>query len=304
MNVGEQKILRQLINKISEEQQNSHTLLDCTQFCSETGIQGHNTGNTNDPRLQFPGVSSTGSHQINCSLATAVHNNNTGETDIHGSSQANDLHLQFSGVSSTGSSHQISCSLATSAHNNSNTDDEDSDGIYKLPVSYKERRREAHSQAEQKRRDAIKKGYEELTLLVPTCQVTDNVNASKFSKATILQKAYEYIQWLLLQNKKQQEEIDNLRKELEALKIMKENYEKIVIVHKKTAVNGAHQVPENIKFQVFQQLMDCLFNTFNASIMVDNFTSLSGSIFSWLEEHCKPQFLKEFAGQLLGQITN
>lgn len=40
-------------------------------------------------------------------------------------------------------------------------------------MSYKERRREAHTQAEQKRRDAIKKGYDSLQELVPTCQQTD-----------------------------------------------------------------------------------------------------------------------------------
>lgn len=40
-------------------------------------------------------------------------------------------------------------------------------------MSYKERRREAHTQAEQKRRDAIKKGYDTLQELVPTCQQTD-----------------------------------------------------------------------------------------------------------------------------------
>jgi MAX-like protein X len=40
-------------------------------------------------------------------------------------------------------------------------------------MSYKERRREAHTQAEQKRRDAIKKGYDHLQELVPTCQQSD-----------------------------------------------------------------------------------------------------------------------------------
>ena len=35
--------------------------------------------------------------------------------------------------------------------------------------TYRERRREAHTAAEQKRRDAIKKGYDTLQELVPTC---------------------------------------------------------------------------------------------------------------------------------------
>lgn len=52
-------------------------------------------------------------------------------------------------------------------------DDEDDGESKSSPMSYKERRREAHTQAEQKRRDAIKKGYDTLQELVPTCQQTD-----------------------------------------------------------------------------------------------------------------------------------
>lgn len=51
-------------------------------------------------------------------------------------------------------------------------DDEDMESRH-ASLSYKERRREAHTQAEQKRRDAIKKGYDNLQELVPTCQQTD-----------------------------------------------------------------------------------------------------------------------------------
>lgn len=71
-------------------------------------------------------------------------------------------------------------------------DDEDSEGK-ESPYSYKERRREAHTQAEQKRRDAIKKGYNTLQDLVPSCQQTDN-SGYKLSKATVLQKSIDYIQ--------------------------------------------------------------------------------------------------------------
>lgn len=53
-------------------------------------------------------------------------------------------------------------------------------------MSYKERRREAHTQAEQKRRDAIKKGYDTLQELVPTCQQTDVSGAKESQIATML----------------------------------------------------------------------------------------------------------------------
>lgn len=91
----------------------------------------------------------------------------------------------YSRCSSTGSIHTPSSSAP-------NSDDDDSDNK-NSPLSYKERRREAHTQAEQKRRDAIKKGYDTLQELVPTCQQTDN-SGYKLSKAIVLQKSIDYIQ--------------------------------------------------------------------------------------------------------------
>lgn len=63
-------------------------------------------------------------------------------------------------------------------------DDDDSGDNSKTTISYKERRREAHTQAEQKRRDAIKRGYDTLQDLVPTCQQND-ASGYKLSKATV-----------------------------------------------------------------------------------------------------------------------
>ena len=91
------------------------------------------------------------------------------------------------------------------------TDDDDSDS--KNSQSYKERRREAHTAAEQKRRDAIKKGYDSLQELVPQCQQTDQ-SGHKVSKAVVLQKSIDFIQHLANQKKKQESELSSLRKEV------------------------------------------------------------------------------------------
>jgi Helix-loop-helix DNA-binding domain len=48
--------------------------------------------------------------------------------------------------------------------------------------------------AEQKRRDAIKKGYDALQNLVPTCQQPDAASGYKLSKATVLHKSIDYMQ--------------------------------------------------------------------------------------------------------------
>lgn len=66
----------------------------------------------------------------------------------------------------------------------SDDDDDSDDNAKSKSLSYKERRREAHTQAEQKRRDAIKRGYDTLQDLVPTCQQNET-SGYKLSKATV-----------------------------------------------------------------------------------------------------------------------
>lgn len=210
--------------------------------------------------------------------------------------------FSFSRTSSTGSIPQGCASSASSAQN---TDDEDSDGTKTAQAyNYKDRRREAHTMAEQKRRDAIKKGYDELQNIVPTCQQVDTIGSQKLSKATVLQRSIDYIQFLIQQKKKQEDELDSLRKEVMALKIMKANYEHIVKTHQNTPVFGQNQVSDEVKFQVFQNIMDTLFESFNATISVANFAELSACVFNWLEEYCKPQSIREVILGILRQLNN
>ncbi|XP_020280318.1 max-like protein X isoform X2 [Pseudomyrmex gracilis] len=200
----------------------------------------------------------------------------------------------FSRCGSTGSVNTPS----SSAHN---TEDEDSDNKNST-ISYKERRREAHTQAEQKRRDAIKKGYDSLQDLVPSCQHTDS-SGYKISKATVLQKSIDYIQFLLQQKKKQEEERNALRKEVVALRIMQANYEQIVKAHQAQPGHAEMRISDEMKFQVFQAIMDRLFQTFS-NVSVANFAELSACVFSWLEEHCKPQTLREVVLSVLQQLNS
>lgn len=127
-------------------------------------------------------------------------------------------------------------------------EDEDSDNKNST-ISYKERRREAHTQAEQKRRDAIKKGYDSLQDLVPSCQHTDS-SGYKISKATVLQKSIDYIQFMLQQKKKQEIERKALRKEVVGLSIMLANYEQIVKAHQTQPGHAEMRISDEMKFQV------------------------------------------------------
>lgn len=67
------------------------------------------------------------------------------------------------------------------------------------------------------------------------------------------------------------------------------NYEQIVKAHQDNPNEGKDQVSDQVKFNVFQGIMDSLFQSFNASISVASFQELSACVFSWIEEHCKPQ---------------
>ncbi|EDO27547.1 predicted protein, partial [Nematostella vectensis] len=154
--------------------------------------------------------------------------------------------------------------------------------------SSKQNRRFAHSVAEQKRRDAIKKGYDDLQSIVPTCQHSTSAGSPKLSKAIILQRTIEYVSFMHHQRKKHEEELEKLRKEVLALKIMKQNYEQIARAHADQPMPG-QQVSEEAKFSVFKAILDNQFVTFDGTVVVNDFDSLSSGIFHWLEEYCKPQ---------------
>lgn len=67
------------------------------------------------------------------------------------------------------------------------------------------------------------------------------------------------------------------------------NYEHIVKAHQNHPQQGGDQVSDQVKFNVFQNIMDSLFQSFSTSVSVSSFQELSACVFSWLEEHCKPQ---------------
>lgn len=67
------------------------------------------------------------------------------------------------------------------------------------------------------------------------------------------------------------------------------NYEHIVKAHQNNPQQGEDQVSDQVKFSIFQSIMDSLFQSFSSSVSVNSFQELSACVFSWIEEHCKPQ---------------
>ncbi|GAU96177.1 hypothetical protein RvY_07662 [Ramazzottius varieornatus] len=184
-------------------------------------------------------------------------------------------------------------------------EDSDDDGLHsdsKSGLSFRERRREAHTQAEQKRRDAIKKGYQELEEELPSLQ--DTIGSQKPSKAVVMQRSIDYVHYLEEQKKKSVEELDALKKDFMGLQIMKQTYEKMATAMLQQPDQGLNPVSDDVKFKVFQSIMDNLFQSYDARVNADSFAELSGSAFNWLEESGTPHNLRNITAEVLRDVKN
>jgi len=114
----------------------------------------------------------------------------------------------------------------------------------------------------------------------------------------------DYIQYLASQKRKQEGDLNSLRKEVVALQIMRANYEQLVKAHQQAPQLQEDLVPDEVKFQVFQIFMDSLFQSFNQQVSMNNFAELSGCVFSWIEEQCKPGDLQDLMYAILKQTTS
>lgn len=109
---------------------------------------------------------------------------------------------------------------------------------------------------------------------------------------------------MLKEKKKQEDELAALRKEVVALQIMNANYTQIVKAHQNQPQQPNVQLSDESKFQVFEMLLDTLYLSFEDRVMMNNFAELSGSVFTWLEQHCKPQSLREIMMTVLQRLNH
>lgn len=75
------------------------------------------------------------------------------------------------------------------------------------------------------------------------------------SKATVLQRSIDYIQYLQQQKKKQEDERNALRKEVIALRIMQTNYEQIVKAQQLQPGHTETPVADEVKFSVVKDFL-------------------------------------------------
>lgn len=178
-------------------------------------------------------------------------------------------------------------------------------------ATQKTKRREAHTQAEKRRRDSINRGYLELQRVVPTVQSeTDPNSGQKISKFQILLRSIDYLEFLKQQNDAQDAELTRLKKEYAGLNLMKSSYQRLSgettsqqINSEPTQVrNQEHQ--NEIKLQFFKLLGDQLFTSFDEQVSCDDIAALFNTVVPWLEYECNPNRINEIVKQLLEQIDS
>ncbi|KAL3320829.1 hypothetical protein Ciccas_000486 [Cichlidogyrus casuarinus] len=175
------------------------------------------------------------------------------------------------------------------------TDNSECDDSFSVNVKpdIKERRRKLHTEAEQRRRDAIKHGFDALAELVnPENQ--DSIEGSlKLSKVTILNKATSIINKNLETQQTLQKEILSLRKEVAALEIIRENYEKKTREINALPTTSNNTLDSNYKMSAFLQFSESLFDSFNTSLQIAPFPEISNNVIDWVEGTCSSDNLRQ-----------
>ncbi|CAG5099321.1 Oidioi.mRNA.OKI2018_I69.XSR.g16444.t1.cds [Oikopleura dioica] len=162
-------------------------------------------------------------------------------------------------------------------------------------------RKQAHTAAEKKRRDAIRRGYDDLGALVPTCvQAGKNqLSTTKLSKATILSKTIDYIELIKEEEAAQQEQLSKLQYEAQGQKIVLQNYETMIKNQRLNPSQQSISSNDQVKVNYFKSLCDELFKSFDAEVDCKSFATLSRGMLHWSERHCQ----KEHIAHLFNNIA-
>lgn len=177
------------------------------------------------------------------------------------------------------------------------------------PTSRDEKRRLSHSAAEQKRRNAIKSGYDELQKLCPNCNLMDPSSSQKICKSTILKRSIDYIEELENEKECHEKELELLKNELMAIKILKSHNDQLLNIHQKNVRRSIMENSENndldeSKFHLFVKFSNNLFRSFETIIKPNSFFELSGSMFFWLEQVCSANNLRNLVLLSLFQLAH
>eukprot|EP00121_Abeoforma_whisleri_P007164 Awhi_evm1s6530 len=172
------------------------------------------------------------------------------------------------------------------------------------------RQRQAHTKAEKKRRGNTNADFEELQSMLPSPEGEPKrtTNSGRFSKSSILQKAIDYIGYLLKEKSGLLQEVERLGQEIKQLKALIWKYKELdsntgleinerakrfiaLAKEKEQALDFTDK--ENIKFYVVF-LVDRLSETFISMVSLESSEEFSTSLLAWFEKYYQPENLRGF----------
>lgn len=90
-------------------------------------------------------------------------------------------------------------------------------------------------------------------------------------------------------------------KEVKALRILQKNYEHM-LQNQQTSNQQMEAISDDVKFQVFQSIMNEMFLSFD-KLPMNDFDELVNSVCEWLESNFSSHYIKQIAQQSLNNIA-
>jgi len=185
-------------------------------------------------------------------------------------------------------------------------DDDDSNSTHQTSKTKRNdhQRRAAHTAAEQKRRNAIRKGYDALQSLVPNNHLLDPVSSQKVSKAAILKRSIDYLQQLNDEKQRLENQLETKRREIFCLKAVQKTYEDMIETNLKLNQRLNKTIDDQQKFRTFQKIADELFLSFAQSMQtspMNDFHEFTSTIIRWIEDSCRPTETNEIFRRALAK---
>uniref|UniRef100_A0A183T3E4 BHLH domain-containing protein n=1 Tax=Schistocephalus solidus TaxID=70667 RepID=A0A183T3E4_SCHSO len=203
---------------------------------------------------------------------------------------------------------------------------DDMDDMFVTP-DVRARRRRLHTEAEQRRRDAIKvqsnpfnlRGFDNLLELIHPVKADPGSSLIRMSKATILNRCRGRLSSNLLlsylidlkigktevtktngdRNFTEQSQSPTDSKFVRSILM---NYERIALANSYAFDSSNSVVTEPTKIQLFQLFMESLFQSFDSSVSGSEMDQLSRQIITWMEISCKPESLRVIMETLIRRL--
>eukprot|EP00127_Corallochytrium_limacisporum_P004511 Clim_evm11s166 gene=Clim_evmTU11s166 len=178
-------------------------------------------------------------------------------------------------------------------------------------LSKNEARRQAHIVAEQKRRNNIRSGFDDLQALIPACNT--RIPNQKQSKTAIIGKTIAHIESLEKSRSQLQAEVNEMMEELMTLRAIEAKQMQLtslaqqrqlkMIKESNTSTSTVEQ--DNLTlFNAFRSAADLLFAGFQKNVDLTDFDTLTGTIRNWMEMEFNSQILRRGAMAALGVLAD